>query len=137
MDALGEQKTYFLDHGDLEGYRNLLESLPDAYHMKSELLADLALLYIEQGDNTKSLELIELLDAKENNARFKMYKADLYLAAGNPDLAIQSLIDASMLDENPYHYTKIGEIFSTLGNNDAAAMYFAKAKALKAIQRTQ
>jgi tetratricopeptide (TPR) repeat protein len=132
--TLGRLKEYYIDANNLVGFQQFLESLPDSYEMKNELLSDLAFLYQEHGQINESVNLIQSLSSRDaNDVRLKYYKADIYLGAGNDDVAINTLLEASQINEEPYQYTKIAEILEDAGDGAAAAYYFERADALEAI----
>jgi hypothetical protein len=134
MVTLGRLKEYYINTNNLVGYQQFIDSLPDAYEMKSELLSDLAFSYQEHGHLNASLNLIQSLSyADTSNVRLKYYKSDIYLWAGYQDVAINTLLEASQLNEEPYQYLRIAEILEDAGDDVAADYYFEKADALEAI----
>lgn len=132
MVTLGRLKDYYIDANNLLGYHNFIGTLPDDYEMKNELFSDLAFLYLEHGQVKESNNLIQNISSgSENDIRLKYHKSDIYLGSGNVDIAINTLLEASQLNEEPYQYTRISEILEALGDNAAASYYIEIADGLK------
>lgn len=132
LETLGSVKQSFIDKNDLAGYKNLIESLPDSYEMKNELIADLAFSYRQQGQMDEALETINTVSDKDS-VRFHYYMSDLYWSAGEPQPAINELVEAGQAGDEPYLYTRISELLQAEGYNTAAAYYREKASTLQSV----
>jgi tetratricopeptide (TPR) repeat protein len=132
--TLGRLKEYYINANNLVGFQQFLEYLPDSYEMKKELLSDLAFLYQEHGQVDESVNLIQSLSYKDaNDVRLKYYKSDIYLGAGNPEVAIDTLLEAIQLGEEPYQYSRIAEILKEGGDDANASYYMERAAVLRAV----
>lgn len=129
--TLGKLKSFFIENNDLNEYQFYLESLPDSYEMKNELIADLAFLYQERGETSKAVDLLESLRYEQENTRIHYFMSDILLKTGNTPEAINELLEASKISENPYQYKKISEILSSSGDTDGATYYSEIANTLE------
>ena len=131
LGTVGLLKEYFIANNKLSEYQGFLESLPDFYEMKIDMLGELALLYQELGQNSDSVELLESIEDKNDNVRLKYIKSDVSWFSDNPTLAVNSLLEATEISTEPYQYYRIAEIYESNGDYAAASLYKGMGDALE------
>lgn len=131
LGTIGLLKEYFISNNNLSEYRGFLESLPDSFEMKIEMLGDLALLYQEREQIDDSIALLESIEDKNDNVRLKYIKSDVYWWSGEPALAATSLLEASQISPEVYQYTRLSQISESKGDLADASYYTELADALK------
>ena len=114
--------------------KNYLDNVDDKAVLNENIAAIKAIdQLIEQNDTIKAIEYIEIRkQITPNNLDLITREANIYLASGNVEKALQSLLIAESIDQsNPTVYFAIGTNYDQLEDYDKAIESYQKAIELK------
>ncbi|WP_217585441.1 tetratricopeptide repeat protein [Lentibacillus saliphilus] len=104
----------------------VLESLKQAYPNESELNVMLAELYIEEDDDERAIELLNVIDEKDEfYIQALVQLADLYQSQGLFEVAEQKLLTAKQIEPNEVVIDlALGELYFSIGEYLKAITYY-------------
>lgn len=131
VDATDQSKLALesLQRGNYPKGKVILEALLPKYPMNSVVLYNLGIVYSDEGDLTRAIDLLsQATKVNHNHAHAWVALAVAYMRNGNPDKAMESAKTALTVDpDDPYVLRTAGTLIAQAGNNSEALILLENA----------